>query len=108
MSTKPFKHNPETLDRYHPLEHAYLCDYLGIERPAIALEFDPYAPGEYDQVLDEDEFQSDGIFRLRPDYVGTRSISAVPNAIARMALNQTQILALVTDLQARVTALEGA
>jgi hypothetical protein len=90
MSTRPFKHNAQTLELFHPLEHAYLCDYLGIERPPVARALDPYAPGECDRVLDQDEFENDGVFRLRPDYEGIVSINAVPNAIARMALNGIQ------------------
>ena len=90
MSTKPFVHNPETLECYHPLEHAYLCDYLGLERPDCAKALNPHAPAERDEILDHDEYVSDGIFRLRPTIDGEYNIWTVPNAIARMALNQHQ------------------
>jgi hypothetical protein len=90
MNAKPFVHNPETLDCYHPLEHAYLSDFLGVERPACAKALNPHAPEERDQVLDHDEYTSDGIFRLRPTYDGECNLYTVPNAIARMALNEHQ------------------
>jgi hypothetical protein len=90
MSTKPFIHNPETFEYYHPLEHAYLCDYLGLERPDCATGLNPHAPTERDEVLDHDEYVSDGIFRLRPTIDGEYNIWTVPNAIARMALNEHQ------------------
>ena len=90
MSTKPFTHNPETLNYYHPLEHAYLCDYLGLERPDCAKGLNPHAPAERDEALDHDEYVSDGIFRLRPACDGGYNTWTVPNAIARMALNHHQ------------------
>ena len=40
---------------------------LGVERPDCAKALNPHAPEERDQVLDHDEYVSDGIFRLRPD-----------------------------------------
>ena len=66
MSQSIFKHNPNTLNFYHPLEHAYLSAYLGVDCPEMARNFDPYDPGECDPLLDSDEYQNDGIFRLRP------------------------------------------
>ena len=90
MSTQPFVHNPDSLDYYHPLEHAYLCDYLVLERPDCARAINPLAPEELDAVLDHDEYVSDGIFRLRPGCDGECNAWTVPNAIARMALNHHQ------------------
>jgi len=90
MNAQSFVHNPKTLDYYHPLEHAYLSDYLGLERPDCAKALNPHAPEERDQVLDHDEFVSDGIFRLRPTYDDGFNEYTVPNAIARMALNEHQ------------------
>ena len=90
MKAHSFVHNPKTLEYYHPLEHAYLSDFLGVERPDCAKELNPHAPEERDQVLDQDEYVSDGIFRLRPTYDREFNLNTVPNAIARMALNQRQ------------------
>ncbi len=90
MKLRSFKHNPKTLELYHPLEHAYLSDYLGIERPDCAKSINPHAPEERGSVLDEDEYESDGIFRLRLDYNGEFNCNAIANAIARLALNQRQ------------------
>ena len=90
MNTQTFIHNPQTLDYYHPLEHAYLSDYLGVERPDCAKALNPHAPEERGPALDQDEFESDGIFRLRPAYDGECNAYTVANAIARMALSERQ------------------
>ena len=90
MNIRPFDHERETLAYYHPLEHAYLSDYLGLERPDFAKGLDPFAPEACDQPLDGDDYSSDGIFRLRPACDGEYNLYTVANAIARMALNQRQ------------------
>ena len=90
MSAKPFNHNPQTLDYYHPLEHAYISDFLGVVRPDCAKALNPHAPEELDKTLDHDEYESDGIFRLRPAYYGECNECTVANAIARMALSEHQ------------------
>jgi hypothetical protein len=90
MRAKPFIHNPQTLDYYHPLEHAYISDFLGVARPDCARALNPHAPEELDKVLDHDEYESDGIFRLRPAYDGECNAYTVANAIARMALSEHQ------------------
>jgi len=90
MSAKPFNHNPQTLDYYHPLEHAYISDFLGVVRPDCARALNPHAPEELDKVLDHDEYESDGIFRLRPTHDGECNAYTVANAIARMALSEHQ------------------
>jgi hypothetical protein len=90
MNARTFVHNLQTLDYYYPLEHAYLSDYLGVERPACAKALDPHAQEERDPALDDDDYQGDGIFRLRPDCDGKVSQYTVANAIARMALNHHQ------------------
>jgi len=88
MTTRSFNHNPETLDYFYPLEHAYLSDFLGQPRPDIAQEIDPFSSEHLAGPLDEDEAESDGIFRPRTTYEGETNSNTLPNAIARIALNE--------------------
>ena len=79
---------------FHPLEHAFLSDWLGVERPACARDIDLAVDVRpYGYAFDEEgeEIASDGIIHLQePDYGSVELQAAISNAVARLALSDIQ------------------
>ena len=71
--------DPEQI--FHPIEHAIICEWLGVSPPEIAADIDIRAH------LDGPE---DGPITLASDYSGEPGYYAVQNAVARLVLSGIQ------------------
>ena len=75
---------------FHPIEHAFLSDWLGIERPACSWSIsltDDIRPYGYD--FEEEE--GDGIIYLQQKQYGDFSLQdAISNAVGRLVLSDIQ------------------
>jgi len=79
-SVMDFKINdPEQL--FHPIEHAIICEWLGIAPPEFAAEID---------ILAQIDGPEDGPITLASDYTGELGHYAVDSAVARLVLAGVQ------------------
>jgi hypothetical protein len=69
---------------FHPVEHAILSDWLGVERPDFAKAIDIW-----DEVESYDDPPTEDCIRLRPQSFGPEE-EAVANAVARLVLQWVQ------------------
>jgi len=70
---------------FHPVEHAILSDWLGVERPDFATAIDIW-----EEVESDDDAPRQDCIRLRPQSFGPQE-EVVANAVARLVLQWTQM-----------------
>jgi len=94
MSTQKRLQSIDPTAIFHPIEHAFLADWLGIERTECAREIDLAAdirPYGYAFEDEEGETTSDGIIHLQePEYGDFDLPAAINNAVARLVLSDIQ------------------
>ena len=81
---------------FHPIEHAFLSDWLGVERPACARDIDlaadvrPYGYAFEDEDADPGQ-ESDGIIHLQKSEFNRMDLKeSIGNAVARLVLTDIQ------------------
>ena len=75
---------------FHPIEHAFLSDWLGVERPACARSID-LSEDVRSYGYDFDEEEGEGVICLQQTCYGNFELQgAISNAVARLALSDIQ------------------